>query len=129
MFRSTTRWLSQTPVQVAILEVWEHYKRFGMSECGDAVTVRVQAPNDVVTLLNNTIVMRSHMELFLVPPQVPVAGQAEKGWQIGAFRNAKNGSRRLLMETLLSTGWELQHQNASISERDMIITTMTFIKR
>ena len=117
------------PTQVVFLEVWEHFKRFGMSECGDAVTVRLQAPPEAVTLLNNTVYMRNHLELFLAPPPGPIGQHVEKGWQVGSFRNSRNASRRLIVEALLSHGWSLEQQNSCVSERDMIVTSFTFVKR
>ncbi|KAG8345623.1 hypothetical protein ERJ75_001671100 [Trypanosoma vivax] len=128
MLRSTGRCLAK---EMTYVEVWEHFKRFGDAAGPGSVTCRLLCAEDVAARLNERMQMRYLLEQFLVrcanPTAAGVGGEPKRWWH-GDLSRTANGDRRVMSETLLEDGWELTHLNSCISEREWIITTMTFMR-
>ncbi|ORC84337.1 uncharacterized protein TM35_000461560 [Trypanosoma theileri] len=126
MLRPTARRLAK---EVTYVEVWEHFKRFGDSKGSDNVSCRLLCSDDVAAQLNSKVKMRYLLEQFLVK-SAAVGGTSgeQQRWWTGDFSRSVNGDRRVVTELLLNDGWNLVGVNNCVSEREWLITTMTFLR-
>ena len=60
---------ASTPLrtQVAVIEIWEHFRKLSAMTMPDSASVRVQAPDDLISRLNETFPARYLGEFFLLP--------------------------------------------------------------
>jgi hypothetical protein len=117
--------------EVAILEVWEHFKQFSTADGGDNVTVRIQCPNSTLTHLNETVRHRHYplQRAFAHLPPHSAKQAVERGWIVGSLKDVPGGSRRVLIEAFLKEGWGIQSHNVTLSEREWLIQTTLFTRK
>ncbi|EAN90005.1 hypothetical protein C3747_3g242c [Trypanosoma cruzi] len=125
--------LRQTPFrfvkELVYFEVWEHFKRFGDARGTDSATCRVLCADDVAERLNGRVKMRYLLEQFLVKNTSTGGARGEQQrWWTGDFSRSVNGDRRVVAEMLLEDGWVLVQINNAVSEREWLVTTMTFLR-
>ncbi|KAH9586373.1 hypothetical protein LSM04_008366 [Trypanosoma melophagium] len=126
MLRLTARRLAK---EVTYVEIWEHFKRFGDAKGSDIVSCRLLCSDDVAAQLNSKVKMRYLLEQFLVKNSgVGGTGGEQQRWWTGDFSRSVNGDRRVVTELLLNDGWKLVGVNNCVSEREWLITTMTFLR-
>ncbi|CBH18398.1 hypothetical protein, conserved [Trypanosoma brucei gambiense DAL972] len=115
--------------EITYLEVWEHFRRFGDAAGPDSVKCRLLCSDAVATQLNERIRMRYLLEQFLAQSSTTtstgVAGEPRRWWE-GDLTRCVDSDRRVLAETLLEDGWMLMQLNNCVSDREWLITTMTF---
>ncbi|RNF10878.1 hypothetical protein TraAM80_01262 [Trypanosoma rangeli] len=125
--------LRRTPLhlakELAYFEVWEHFKRFGDVKGADSVTCRVLCADDVAERLNGRVKMRYLLEQFLVKSTSAGGTRGEQqSWWTGDFARSVNSDRRVLAQMFLEDDWVLVQINNCVSEREWLITTMTFLR-
>ena len=121
---------SSSTTQVAVLEVWEHFKQFSTSDGGDTVSVRMQCPPSTVNFINDTVKHRHHPLQRAFAPLPPHSAKqvVERGWVVGSLKDVPHGSRRALLEAFLKDGWHIQSHNVTLSEREWLIQTTLFTR-